>query len=99
MKYNTRRVTLTYLGEHLSLSELLDLANGAGSSLLELDFVDSLVEIDGVVSGHGLDLLLLSFLNTRHFLSFSNILIINIEFVLSLITCYIDMPHPLSFHL
>ena len=63
------------------MSELLDLADGAGSSLLELDFVDSLVEIDGVVSGSGLHFLLLSFLNTRHFVSFSNILIINIQFV------------------
>ena len=76
---------LTYLGEHLGLSELPDLADSSGSSLLELDFVESLVEIDGVVSGHGLDLLLFSFLNTRHFLSFSNILIINIEFALTLL--------------
>jgi len=69
----------SYLGEHLSLCEFPDLSEGSGSSLLELDFVESLVEIDGVISGHGLDLLLLSFLHTRHFLSFSNILIINIE--------------------
>ena len=52
--------------------------------------MDSLVEIDGVISGHGLDLLLLSFLYTRHFVSFSNILIINIEFFQLLITSYID---------
>jgi hypothetical protein len=62
---------ITYLSEHLSLSELSDLSDGSGSSLLELDFVESLVKIDGVVTGDGLDLLLLSFLNTRHFLSFS----------------------------
>ena len=72
-------VTLTYLREHLGRSELLDFSDGSGCSLLELDFVDSLVEVDGVVTGNGLDFLLLSFLNTRHFLSFSNILIINIQ--------------------
>jgi len=78
----------SYLGEHLSLSKLLDLSDGAGSSLLELDFVESLVEIDGVISGDGLDLLLLSFLNTRHFLSFSIILIINNRHPLPYLTHY-----------
>ena len=68
-------VNADVLGEHFSFCEFSDLSNCTRSSLLELDFVESLVEIDGVISGHGLDLLLLSFLHTRHFLSFSNIII------------------------
>ena len=63
---------MTYLGEHFSLSEFPDLSEGSGCSLLELNFVESLVEIDGVISGHRLHFLLLSFLHARHF-SFSNI--------------------------
>ncbi len=59
----------SYLGEHLSLGEFPDLSESAGSSLLELDLVESLVEIDGVISGGGLDFLLLSFLHAGHFLS------------------------------
>ena len=61
---------IVYLGEQLSLSELFDLSDGSGCSSLELDFVQSLVEVDGEIPCHGLNLLLLSFLNTRHFLSF-----------------------------
>ena len=55
------------LGEHLSCSELSNFSDCTGCSLLELDFVESLVEINGVISCHGLDLLLLSFLYTRHY--------------------------------
>ena len=58
---------VSYLGEHLSLGEFPDLSESAGSSLLELDLVESLVEVHGVVSGHGGDLLLLSVLNAGHF--------------------------------
>lgn len=60
---------LSYLGEHLSCCEFPDLSKSAGSSLLELDLVESLVEVDGEISGNGLDFLLLSFLDARHFLS------------------------------
>ena len=59
----------SYLGVHFSYSEFSNFSEGSGSSLLELDFVESFVEIDGVISSHWLDFLLLSFLDTRHFLS------------------------------
>ena len=78
----------SYLSEHFSLCEFSDLSDSSGCSLLELDFVESFVEINGVISGNWLDLLLLSFLHTRHFLSFSNILIINIKIIHSYIYNY-----------
>jgi hypothetical protein len=59
----------SYLGEHLSLGEFPDLSESAGSSLLELDLVKSLVEVHGVVTGHWLHFLLLSFLHAGHFVS------------------------------
>ena len=62
------RMLSSYLGEHLSLGEFPDLSESAGGSLLELDLVESLVEVDGVVSGHRLHFLLLSVLHAGHFL-------------------------------
>ena len=51
----------TYLGEHLLGRESLDVSNGAGSSLLELNSLQALVQIDSVVAARGLHLLLSSF--------------------------------------
>ena len=58
-----------YLGEHLTDCELSDFSDGSWGSLLELNTVESLVEIDGVVSGDGYDFLLLAFSNSWHFLA------------------------------
>ncbi len=65
---------MSYLSEHLSHGELSDLSDSSGSSLLELDTVESLVEVDSVISGNGLDFLFLSFSYSWHFLA---LLIIN----------------------
>lgn len=37
--------------DHSLASELLDLLNGPGSALLELNAEDALVEVDGVLAG------------------------------------------------
>ena len=39
----------TYLDKHLFLCKSLDVSDSAGSSLLELDSLESLVEVEGVV--------------------------------------------------
>ena len=44
----------TYLGEHLLGSESLDVSNCTRSSLLELDAVEHLVDVQGVVAAGGL---------------------------------------------
>jgi len=44
------------LGEHLLLGESLDVADAAGSSLLELDTLEHLVDVEGVVAAGGLHL-------------------------------------------
>ena len=46
----------TYLGEHLLLSELPDELDGLGSSLLELDALESLVHVEGVVAASWLQI-------------------------------------------
>ncbi len=46
------------LGVHLLGGETLDVADAAGSSLLELDALEHLVDVDGVVAAGGLHLLL-----------------------------------------
>ena len=58
---------VSYLGEHLSNCELSDFSDGSGGSSLELDSVESLVEVDGVVAGDGSNLLLLAISNSWHF--------------------------------
>src|SRR6476469_4477172 len=55
-----------YLGKHLSLSKSSDLSDCSWGSLLELNTVESFVQIDCVVSGDWLDFLLLSFLYASH---------------------------------
>ena len=50
----------TYLGVHLLLSESADVSNGAGSSLLELDSLESLVHVERVVTAGWLQLSLFS---------------------------------------
>ena len=54
------------LCEHFGLSEPADVANGAGSSLFKLDTLEAFVQVDGVVSGHLLHLLLLTVFNSWH---------------------------------
>lgn len=44
------------LGVHLSGGETFDVTNATGSSLLELDSVEELVYVDGVVAAGGLHL-------------------------------------------
>ena len=58
-----------YLGEHFLLGELPDFPDGSGSSPLELDGVQTLMEVDRVVSGDWLQLFLLGVLGSRHFLN------------------------------
>ena len=60
----------SYLCEHFRLCEFLDLSDGTGGSSLELDLVETFVQVNGVVSGRWLHFLLLSFLHSRHFLYF-----------------------------
>merc|ERR1719409_206390 len=48
------------LGEHLLLGETFDVSNATGSSLLELDTLESLVEVESVVSASGLHFFSLS---------------------------------------
>lgn len=50
----------TYLGEHLGSSESLDVSNRTRSSLLELDVLESLVEVQCVVTAARLHLRLFS---------------------------------------
>ena len=45
----------TYLGEHLSLSELPDSLDTLGCSLLELDALESLVHVECVVAARWLE--------------------------------------------
>lgn len=45
---------ITHLGSHSLGGELLDLADGAGSTLLEGDALQPLVEVDGVLAGNSL---------------------------------------------
>ena len=52
----------SYLGVHLLLAELSDSLNGFGGSLLELDILDSLVQVKRVISAGWLHLGLLSHL-------------------------------------
>jgi hypothetical protein len=42
------------LGSHLFFGKLLDLLDGPGSSILEADAVEALVQVDGVLAGHHL---------------------------------------------
>ena len=58
-----------YFSEHFFLSELSDFSDCSGCSLLELNLVQSLVEIHGVVSGDWLKFLFLSVLDSWHFLN------------------------------
>ena len=55
-----------YLSKHLFLSESFDFSDSSCGSSLKLDLVESLMEVDGVVSGHRCDLFLFSFLCSRH---------------------------------
>ena len=48
-----------YLGVHLSFSEFTDLSDGPWCPPLELNFLEPLVKIDGVISGDWLHLALL----------------------------------------
>ena len=52
----------TYLGVHLLGGETLDVADGTRSSLLELNALESLVQVEGVVAARGLQLSFLSHL-------------------------------------
>lgn len=52
----------TYLGVHLLGGETLDVADGTRSSLLELNALESLVHVEGVVAARGLQLSFLSHL-------------------------------------
>ena len=56
----SRGTPSTYLGEHLLSSESLDVSNGTGSSLLELNTLQSLVQVERVVTACSLHLRLLS---------------------------------------
>ena len=47
----------TYLCEHLLLSKLPDSLDGFGSSLLELDALESLVHVESVVTARWLHVL------------------------------------------
>ncbi len=47
-------VNTDVLGEHLLGSEALDVADATRSSLLELDSVEKLMDVDGVVTAGGL---------------------------------------------
>ncbi len=55
------------LGEKFRLSESSNLSHCSGSSLFELNSMQLFVEVDGEVSGDGLQLLLLSFLCASHY--------------------------------
>ena len=58
------RVDITYLDVHLLSGESSDVADGTGSSTLELDSLESLVHVQSVVSASRLQLSL-SFLHHR----------------------------------
>ena len=47
--------------------ELSDVSNSGGGSLLESNTLESLVHVEGIVSGSVLELLLSSFFGTCHF--------------------------------
>ena len=53
-------VSSAYLSEHLLLSESLDVSDGSGSSLLELNALKSLVHVKSVISASWLHLFVLS---------------------------------------
>lgn len=61
----------SYSGQHVRLGELGNFSDGSGSSLLEGDFMEPLVEINGIISGDGFKLLSLLILG-HCILSFSN---------------------------
>ena len=51
---------VAYLGEHNFVSEFLDHSDASGCSLLELDALESLVEVESVISASSLKFFLLS---------------------------------------
>ena len=46
--------SVTYLGEHFRLCELADFLDGHGGSLLELDALEALVHVEGVIAARRL---------------------------------------------
>ena len=56
----TKSKSGTYRSEHLFLGETFDVSNASGCSLFELDTLESLVEVESVVSASGLHLFSLS---------------------------------------
>ena len=60
-----RVVDSDVVGEHVLAREVPDDLDGAGGLLLELDSVASLVEVDGVVPGHGGEFLVVLILDHR----------------------------------
>ena len=56
----TKSISGTYLGEHFFGSETFDVSDATGSSLLELDALESLVKVESVVSASGLHFFSLS---------------------------------------
>ena len=57
---------VVYLGEHFGGREPLEVSHGSGRSLLELDVMEFLVQIDCVVPGHWFKLLLLAVSGSAH---------------------------------
>ena len=56
----------TYLSVHFLNGKSLDVSNSIGGSLLESDSLESLVHVEGIVSGSVLHFLLSSVLGSGH---------------------------------